>query len=173
MENQGNSKNIILNYGVILAVAGILVSLVTYAMGSHLQPHWSISVISIAISIGLVIAGIKKFKEENNGFMSWGQGVKVGVGICILSALITAVYQYVFMNFIEPDFLVQAMELQNEAYLDAGMTEEQIEAANEMGKKFQSPGILAAISIIGAAVLGFIISAIASAIMKKNEEEAY
>ncbi|OAD44751.1 DUF4199 domain-containing protein [Polaribacter atrinae] len=173
MEDQANSKSIIVNYGIILAGAGILLSVITYAMGAHLKPHWSISVISIAMTTALIVFGIKKYKELNKGFISWGQGVKIGVGICILSTLITAIYQYIFMTYIEPDFMQQAMELQNQVYLDSGMTEEQIEAANEIGQKFQSPGILAAISIIGAAILGFIISAIASAIMKKTEEETY
>ncbi|AUC22622.1 MULTISPECIES: DUF4199 domain-containing protein [Polaribacter] len=173
MEDQANSKSLIVNYGVILAVAGILLSVITYAMGEHLKPHWSISVISIGLTTALVVLGIKKYKEINNGFISWGQGVKIGVGICILSALITAIYQYIFMTVIEPDFMQQAMEIQNQAYLDGGMTEAQIEGANEIAQKFQSPGIIAAISIIGAAILGFIISAIASAIMKKTEEETY
>jgi len=173
MENQASSKNLIINYGLILAAASILLSVSTYAMGAHLKPHWSISVISIVLTAGLIVLGIKKYKEINNGFISWGQGVKIGVGICILSALISAIYQYIFMTFIEPDFMAQAIELQNQTYLDSGMTEEQIEAANEIGEKFQSPGIIMAMSIIGAAILGFIISAIASAIMKKSEEETY
>jgi len=173
MENQANSKSLIINYGIILGAASILLSVSTYAMGAHLKPHWSISVISIALTIGLIVLGIKKYKEINNGFISWGQGVKIGVGICILSALIAAIYQYIFMTFIEPDFMLQAMEVQNQAYLDSGMTEEQIEVANEMAKKFQSPGIVMAMSIVGAAILGFIISAIAAAIMKKSEEETY
>jgi hypothetical protein len=173
MEDQASSKSLIINYGVILAVIGIIISLINYAMGAHLTPHWSISVISVALTIGLVIFGIKKFKEANGGFMSWGQGVKVGVGICIVSALITAIYQYIFMTFIEPEFMTQMLEVQSQAYIDAGMTEEQIEAAGAMSQKFQSPGILAAVSIISAAILGFIISAIASAVMKKTEEEDY
>jgi Co/Zn/Cd efflux system component len=42
-----------------------------------------------------------------------------------------------------------------------------------MGKKFQSPGIMAAMGIIMYAIGGFIVSAIGAAIMKKSEEEQY
>ena len=52
------------------------------------------------------------------------------------------------------------MEVQNQSYIDQGMTEEQIENANEMSKKFQSPGITAAMGIIAYAIGGFIVSAI-------------
>ena len=45
MENQANSKNVILNYGLYLGVASILLSLIIYATGNHLEPHWFFSVI--------------------------------------------------------------------------------------------------------------------------------
>jgi hypothetical protein len=77
------------------------------------------------------------------------------------------------MNFIEPDFMSQMMEIQNQGFLDQGMTEEQIEVANEMSEKFQSPGIVAAMGIIMYAIGGFVVSAIGAAIMKKSEEEQY
>ncbi|MEE9408532.1 MAG: DUF4199 domain-containing protein [Polaribacter sp.] len=173
MENQANSKGFIVNNGVILGVASILLSLVMYATGSHLDPHWSSSVVSAALFIGIIILGTKKFKEANGGFMSWGQGVKIGVGIAVLAGLIVVIYNYIFMNFIEPDFMSQVMEIQNQKFLDQGMTEEQIDAANEMGKSFQSPGVMAAMGIIGYAIGGFIVAAITSAIMKKTEEENY
>jgi hypothetical protein len=173
MEEQANSKGIIINNGLILGVASIILSLVMYATGNHLDPHWSNSVVSAALFIGLIFLGTKQFKAANGGFMSWGQGVKVGVGIAILAGLIVVIYNYIFMNFIEPDFMSQAIEAQNQKFLDQGMSEEQIEAANEMGKSFQSPGIMAAMGIIGYAIGGFIVAAITSAIMKKNEEEEY
>jgi hypothetical protein len=173
MENQVNSKSIIINNGLTLGVASIILGLVLYATGNHLEPHWSSSVISAALFIGLIVLGTKKFKEANGGFMSWGQGVKVGVGISIVAGLIVIIYNFIFMNYIEPDFMNQMTELQNQKLLDGGMSEEQIEAANEMGKAFQSPGIMAAMGIIGYAIGGFIVSAITSAIMKKSEEENY
>ena len=46
--------------------------------------------------------------------MSWGQGVKVGVGIAVIAGLIVVVYNYIFMTFIEPDFMMQMTEIQNQ-----------------------------------------------------------
>lgn len=173
MENQVDSKNLIINKGVTLGVAMVLFSLILYATGNHLEPHWSSSVITSALIIGMIILGIKSFRSENGGFLSWGQGVKIGVGIAILGGLINVIYGYIFTSFIEPDFMNQIMEIQNQAFIDQGMTEEQIELANEMSEKFQSPGIVAAMGIIMYAIGGFIVSAIGAAIMKKSEEEQY
>ena len=173
MENQASSKSIILNYGVILGIASLLISLTLYSMGMHLDPHWSISILSGALLIVLIIFGIKKFKETNGGFLSWGQGVKVGVGIAIIAGLIGVIYNYIFMNFIEPDFMSQMMEIQNQKLIDQGQSEEQIEAINGMTEKLQGPGIMAAMGIISSAIGGFVVSAITSAIMKKTEEDNY
>ena len=173
MENQVNSKNLIVNKGVTLGVAMVLFSLIMYATGNHLEPHWSSSVITSALFIGIIILGIKSFRSENGGFLSWGQGVKIGVGIAIIAGLINVIYSYIFMSFIEPDFMNQMMEIQNQAYLDKGMTEEEIEMANKMGEAFQSPGIMAAMGIIMYAIGGFVVSAIVAAIMKKSEQEQY
>jgi len=173
MENQLSSKSFTLNNGVSLGIAMVLFSLVMYATGNHLKPHWSGSIITGVLFVGIIVFGIKKFKEANGGFLSWGKGVKIGVGIAVLAGLINVIYSYIFMNFIEPDYMNQMMEIQNQAFIDQGMTEEQIDVANEMSEKFQSPGIVAAMGIIAYAIGGFIVSAIAAAIMKKSEEEQY
>ena len=51
----------------------------------------------------------KKLKFDNGGFMSWGQGVKVGLGVILIGIIISIIYQQIFQNFIEPDFMEQAL----------------------------------------------------------------
>ncbi|KGL63095.1 DUF4199 domain-containing protein [Polaribacter sp. Hel1_85] len=173
MENQASSKSIILNYGLYLGVIGIIVHLALFASGSLIELQWVNSLASFIAMIALIIIGIKKFKEANGGFISWGQGVKIGMGITMISAVIAIVYTLIFMNYIDPTYQQQAMEVQQTAWLDSGMTEEQIEGATEMANKFQTPGILSAMILAMSAFLGFVISAIIAAVMKKSEEENY
>jgi hypothetical protein len=173
MEDQVKSKSFIVNNGAILGVASIIFSLVLYASGNHLPPHWSASVVSLVLFVVLIVIGTKQFKAANGGFLTWGEGVKIGVGIAVLAGLIVVIYNYFFANYIEPDYMAQLMEIQNQAFLDQGMTEEQIEATNAMTSAFQSPGVMAAVGIISYAIGGFIVSAITAAIMKKSEEETY
>ena len=173
MENQANSKSIILNYGLILGVLSIILNMIIYAMDKSFNPGWVFGSIGFLLPIVLIILGIKKFKSDNNGFMSWGQAVKTGVGIMLISTLIAVLYQQIFENFIEPDFALQKIEHVKQQYLDAGMDEDQVESSIEMAKKFQGPVISSAFALIGFAIYGFIISAIAGAIMKKTEENDY
>jgi hypothetical protein len=173
MENQANSKNIILNYGLYYGIASIFISLIFYALGMHLEQGLTNMFIGLAVMLAFIVLASKKFKEDNNGFMSWGQGVKIGIGVVLIGVLIAIVYQQIFINFIEPDFMNQVMEIQEKALVDAGMTEEQIEASMEMGKKFSGPLMQSAFALLGGAFFGFVISAITSAVMKKSEEETY
>ncbi|REH48836.1 uncharacterized protein DUF4199 [Tenacibaculum gallaicum] len=173
MENQANSKNIILNYGLYLGLIGVFIHLAFYATGTLIKFGWLSGIIGFIAMIILIILGIKKFKTDNNGFLTFGQALKVGVGIAVISAVISTIYTLIFTNIIEPDFQAQMMEVQKQAWIDAGMTDEQIEASETMAKKFNSPVITAPLALVVSAFFGFIISAIGGAIMKKTEEEQY
>ncbi|MEQ3499091.1 DUF4199 domain-containing protein [Tenacibaculum sp. SSH1-16] len=173
MENQTNSKNIILNYGLYLGIIGVFIHLAFYATGTLIKFGWLNGIISFLAMIALIILGIKKFKTDNNGFLTFGQALKVGVGIAVISAVISTIYTLIFTNIIEPDFQAQMMEIQKQGWIDAGMTDEQVEASEAMAEKFNSPVITAPLALVISAFFGFIISAIGGAIMKKTEENQY
>ncbi|CAI8392385.1 MAG: Uncharacterised protein [Flavobacterium sp. SCGC AAA160-P02] len=172
MENQVSSKNIMLKYGVYLAVSSILINLVFYATGTLLTLTWALGLIGILLMVVVLVMGIKKYREINGGLLSWGQAVKIGLGITMVSAIIAVIWSLVF-NYIDPTIKEQAMELQRQTWENANMTTEQIEAAEEMTKSLSSPAIESAIQIIASAFFGFIISAIGGAVMKKSEGDEY
>ena len=173
MENQVSSKSIIINQGLYLGIVSILINLVVYALGNHLQPHWSVSVIFFVVLTGFIVMGMKQFKSSNGGFMSWGEAVKIGVGLTMISAVIVTIYNQIFMNFIEPDLMQQMSALQEQQWIDAGFSSDQIESSKEMMKKFQGPVISSAVGLVASAFFGFIVSAIAGAVMKESAEEQY
>jgi hypothetical protein len=173
MENKASSKSIIVNYGLILGVIGVLISLILYATGNSLKLNWVNGVAGFAAMIVIITLGIKKFKAGNGGYLTFGQGVKIGMFIALLSAVVSIIYNFIFLNFIEPDFMNQVLEVQRAAWEEANMTQDQIEGAESMFKTFSSPVITSLFAIVGAAFFGFIISAIASAIMKKSAEDQY
>ena len=173
MENQAGSKSIILNYGLYLGILGVLVHLSLYASGQLLELNWVNSLIWFIGLIVFTVLGIKKFKESNGTYITWGQGLKIGMGITMICAVITVVYVLLFMNVIDPTFQDQAMEVQKQAWLDAGMTDSQIDDAVEMTKNFQGPVISSALILAMSAFFGFIVSAIVAAVMKKSEENEY
>lgn len=173
MENQANSKSIILNNGLYLGITGVIVSLCLWASGKYFELQWVGTLVGLATTLLFIILGIKKFKESNGGFMSWGEGLKIGMGIVMVSAVITVIYTLVLTNVIDPNLQAEGMAIQEQAWIDQGLSSDQIESAKEMAEKFKSPTITSGVILIVAALIGFVISAITAAIMKKSEEDTY
>ena len=174
MENQNASvKNIAFTYGLLLALFSITISVVAYVTGNHLDKNLWVSIISFLVTTALIIFGIKKFKVANDGFLSLGEALKVGLAIAVISGIIVAVYNYIFMTAIEPDFINQLMEVSREEMIkqNPNMTEKEMEMALNISKKFMSPGIMSAFAILGSLFTGFIISLIGGLIMKQNRPQ--
>ncbi len=166
-------KKIALNYGLLLGLASILLSVVTYVMGVHLERPWWASLLGIGIMVLFIIYGLKAFKSENEGFLSLGEAIKVGLAISLIAGIVSAVYNYVFVSFIEPDFVNQIMEMtqQNMIEQNPEMTEEQMEMGLSISRKMMTPGIMSAMAVIFTLFIGFIVSLISGLVMKQNRPE--
>lgn len=175
MENQTNSRNIILNYGLIYGAVIVFINLIIFALGMTFDVTGGvINMVALTLCIiGLPVLAIKKFKKENNGFLIWGEALKIGVGIVVVGAFISIIYTHVFTGIIQPDFYEQLTEFQTGKFLEAGLTEEQIESQLAMQAKFQGTIIGDALGLLFYVFLGFVVSAIAGAIMKHTEDDEY
>jgi hypothetical protein len=171
METQETSpKQIMLNYGLMLGLATVVISVANYAFGNAYEPHWSINILSIGLMIAFMVLGIKKVKESNEGLLSLGEGLKTGLGIALISGIVGIIYFLLFVNFIDPDFFTTIATIQEQKWLDANMTDEQIEGAKAMMAKMSGPGITSSFMIVFTLFIGFIISLIAGLAMKQSEE---
>jgi len=174
MENQKlSSKQVMLNYGLMLGVASILIAVANFAFGNVYKPHWSISVISGLASVVVIVLGLKLIKDNNGGFLSLGEALKNGLGISLISGVVYVVYFYVFVNFIQADYFTNLAAFQEASMIEMypNMSDEQLENAIEMSKKFSGFGMISAIIMIMSLFFGFVISMIAGLIMKKTQEE--
>ena len=174
MENQTTTpKQIMLNYGLILGFTGILLNVALFAMGKTYDPHWSVAVIGIAITVAIIVLGIKKVKELNGGYLSLGEALKTGLGIALISGLVGVAYTLIFTNFIEPEYFNRMADVQEQKMLEQNpnMSDEQLESIMAVSKKMTGPVMAAAMNIIGSLFVGFIISLIGGLILKKSDEE--
>lgn len=162
-------KNSALSYGVILGLVSIILSVAFYILGLTDQNMIG-GLIGVAALIVIIALGISHYKKANGGQLSLSDGLKVGMLIAVIGGILAGLYQILFLTVIEPDFMAQAMEKQREAMINRNpeMTDEQIEQAIEMSKKFSSPGIIFAFGLAWNLFLGFITSLISSLIMKNK-----
>ena len=112
MENQANSKSIILNYGLYLGLATVTISLVKYAMGELYTQEYYSGILGFFLMIAFIVLGLKNYKAVNGGFITFGQSVKVGIGIAMITSVINIVYILLLSNVLEPDFAINSIETQ-------------------------------------------------------------
>jgi len=173
MENQSaQPKNVMITYGVILGVLSVIFALIYYVLGKTYEQDSIRSILSFVLSAVVIFLGLKKFKELNNGYLTIGQAIKTGLGIAMISGLISVIYTVLFMTVIEPEYVNNVVEVSRQAILEKypDFSDEQLEQALDMTRKFSSPGMMAGIILLFSAIFGFIISLIEGLILKNNPE---
>ncbi|NNK40592.1 MAG: DUF4199 domain-containing protein [Winogradskyella sp.] len=170
MENQSPSiKSIAYTYGLYLALVSVAGLIIMYVLS--LQKSWTISIISIVLSILILVYGIKAYKHANGGLLSVGKAIKVGLAIALVGGLLSAIYSYVHYSFIYPEFIDMTKEAAYEQMMtqNPNLTDEQANQAMEMQGMFMNPGFFSLMSILSSLFFGLIISLIAGLIMRKDE----
>jgi len=174
MEDQKASvKKIATTYGVIWGLLSIALSVITYVTDNYLERPWWITVLSTAITIGVIVYGLKAYKQENEGFLSVAESLKIGLAISLIAGIIATIYGYIFMTVIEPDFANQMLEAAREQMItqNPDMGQEQIDLAMGITEKMMEPWIMTAMGMIFTLFFGFIVSLIAGLVMKQNRPE--
>lgn len=166
-------KSAILQYGTLLGVVGLVFNLMIFFLDMHYTQESSVGFVGIALTIGVICFGQYSFKKDNGGYLSYGEAIKLGVGIALISGIIGVTYQVLLVNVIDPDTIPKMMEVAKNKLIDDNpeLSQEQLDQIIEMQQKFTTPGMMVAFGLIGSLVIGFIISIISGLIFKKNRPE--
>ncbi len=169
--NQPKTGKFALTYGLVLGIVGIVFSMMLYSADMHYQAGLMVMGVSLTITLAAIILGLFQFKKANNGFMTFGQGLKVGMGICLIGGIIGIIFNQILVNVIDPDAMAKAMEYQKSQLLETTkMTAEQVDAQMEMGKKFSTPTMQILFGLLFSVFIGFVLSLIPALVMKKQED---
>lgn len=155
-----------LMYGVYMAIALIAFSLVTY-----LTKTMYITGVGF-ITYGIILAGLflimRHYRDkENEGILTFGTGVKLGVWVSVLAGFISGVFSYVLLT-IDPTLIDQMIQIQQEEMLKNGMPEAQVEQMEAIMRKMANPVVSVLSSILGLAILGTLFALVVALIVKKN-----
>lgn len=171
-ELQLKTRKFSLNFGVLFGVFSIVFSLMLYSADMQYENGAVVQIIQYTLLAAAIILGIYQFKKANGGILSLKQGIKIGIGVAFIGAVIAVIYFYIFANFIQPDFLDNMFEIQKQQAMEANpsLTLEQMNQGIEMQKKFA--WIWYPMVVIIYTIFGLIVGLITGLIMKK-EKSAY
>ena len=154
-------------YGFLIALAGLVLSLLMFFTGFHTDVEKMQSglgktigmVLPLVIGIiGLALAMRDTRAQRAPG--SWGYGPAFGAGVmtALFAALFSAVTTYLYVGLINPNFSDIVYQAQVAAMEAKNVPAEQIERAEPMMRKMMSPVMM---TVIGT-FMGFIWSVILS-----------
>ncbi|MCR9262702.1 MAG: DUF4199 domain-containing protein [Flavobacteriaceae bacterium] len=166
-EQQLKTGKFVLNYGLLLGLVSVVFGVMLYTQKMHYEMSTPIMIVSVILTAVAIFMGVNAFKKANGGYLKIGEALKVAVGIALISAIISLLYQYVLTNFIEPDFIDKAMEIAKPKTFEQNpsLTEEQWEQGVTMRKKMN--WISYPIGLIISCVIGLVLGLITGLILKK------
>ena len=90
--------------------------------------------------------------------------------MAVIASIFTSLYSLVFVYYLEPNFLEEALLKSEEQMLEQNpnMTQEQIDMALSFAEKFMKPSISIPLNIVASAVGGLILSLITGLFVKRT-----
>lgn len=169
MEQQPSLRQIGIRYGLIVALVMVVYSLILQFAG--LAMNRPLGFLTYAILIAGMVVAHNAFKRDGDGYMTLGQGISIGMWITLVAGVISSVFSYLYLKFIDDSVIQTAMDEAITQMEERGMPDDQIDQAMKITEKFMQPGAMMLIALVTMLILGFIISLVVSAITRKTNPQ--
>jgi Protein of unknown function (DUF4199) len=167
-----STRSVGIRYGLILAVISILYFVIMTSVGLNTSDgpaSWVVYLLDAA----LIFLAHKFFKENGDGFMSFGQGMTVTFWLGLIATVLYMIFFYIYVKFIDTGFMDMIKDRQLEQMQGRGMSEEQIDQAMEISGKFMTPEIFLGTGLFFGVIIVVIIGLIVTAFTQKKNPEAF
>lgn len=171
MENKVSLWKNSVNYGLLAGILMVAFSLIQWLLG--LMEIQALGFVGYLILAFFMYVGAKNWRDNfNDGWMTYGEAFKTGFYITLISVVIGLIYQYVFLNFIDPEFLANQLIKAEETILERNpnISDADLEKALSISAKFTSGTMLAVMGLVMGIIFGTILSAIVAIFAKKENK---
>ncbi|HET9503902.1 MAG TPA: DUF4199 domain-containing protein [Hymenobacter sp.] len=156
-------------YGLITGLISVIIS---FGLNiTHLEQSpakW----LTLVVMVAGIMLGQQAFKKLNGAFMSYGQGLGVGMVVAGVSAVLSAAFSYIYVTFIDPEMTARLLDkARADMEAQGKMSDAQIDQAMHWTEMFVQGPALVAIALVGGIVMGLLISLITAAIFKNPRPE--
>jgi len=168
MEEKVNVWKANFTNGLILALVGIVYSLVMYFLDLTLNKVQGY--VFLVIILVILYFLLKSYRDNfKHGLITFGESVGAGVIISLYYVLIMAVFTYILYTIIDPGLITKQLAQAEEAMRAKGnLTDGQIEAGMKFTEKIMKPGMMVIISVFFGMLSATIISLLVSVFIKKE-----
>jgi hypothetical protein len=170
MEESNESPNSLKIGGTFGFYAGLISIIVFIAVSSlGLNPFGGgFNYIGTVASIILLVLAHKKFKDSGDGFMSYGQGIVIGLWFTLVSALLAISAMYIYINFIDYQPMQLMLDDQLAKMRETGTPDNAIETAQNWTKK-----LFWVFAVIGGLIGGLVVALIVTIFTQKKNPDPF
>lgn len=164
-------------YGLILVVSFYLSHLLLGTSPDNFTKGEIVGYSVMIISSLAVVMGIKEFKSNCSpaplGFMS---GLGVGTGISFIAASLFAVYNWVYLEFINPEFTTTYIQYSEQQIRGSGLDplsiEQQLEELAQYSELMSSNLTQSAVMFATVFIIGLLFSVVSAIAFRTSQKQA-
>jgi uncharacterized membrane protein YraQ (UPF0718 family) len=157
-------------YGLLTGLVSVIISFGIYAL--ELEQNSAVRFLTMAVLVGGIVQAMRSFKEQNGGFMGYGQGLSVGMVVSGVVGLLSGVFIYFYTTAVDPSVITRMMDkARTDMEAKGNMSDAQIDQAMAWSAKFTTGPVMLAFAIVGTLVMGLLISLIVAAFVKNPKPE--
>ena len=167
-------KHTVIKYGLYALISGFLLFGLPFLFGMGVDFDYGelIGYTSMILSLLFVYFGIKHYRDKvNNGKVSLGKAITIGMLITLFSAVGVALFDYIYTTQINPDFANQYLDYSIKK-METTLSPEELKIKSaeliQQMKDYGSPEFMAFMMFASVVILGFIISLISGLILKSR-----
>ena len=164
------TRSVGIKYGLFMALAGIAYFVIMNIMNVDMTQgvgRWG----SMIFYIALIFLAHKYYKDNGNGFMSYGQGMGITFWMSLLSSVLGSIFTWIYVKFIDTEYIQKMLDKQEEAFVANGMSDEQIRQAMSMTAKFMTPEMMLVFGIVFGIIIILIVGLIVTIFTQKRNPE--
>jgi hypothetical protein len=162
-------KAVAIRYGLLTGFVTVIYSFILYV--AEQSENKALSFVSALILIAGIYLAHKHFKKENDGYMTYGQGLSLGALLSIIVGLLSGIFTYIYLKFIDSTYLERIREMQIVALEKQNRSDEEIEQAMSIMDMLMKPEMMVVWAVVGTLLLGFLLSLVIAAITKHTRPD--
>jgi len=164
-----------LSWGLLSGVvsAGLLIATIPYVNTVNYRRGDVLGYTSIAVSALLVFLGVRSYRQNSSGRLSFGRGLAVGVLITLISSACHVATFHVLYFKVFPDLGDKYTACLIQRAKDSGASDQKVRQTAELAQKlkrlYDNPATNAAVAFAESFPVGAFAAVLSAAILKRKE----
>jgi hypothetical protein len=166
---------IVLVFGLISgAIAAVLMWIMLLAMKGGMVDHGLLlGYASMIISLSVVFFGVKSYRDNNGGRISFFKGVQIGILISLICAFCYGVSWEAYYRTSGSDFMAQYSTQYVEKMKERGASDEEVAKTQkemaDMAELYKNFFVRFAMTLMEILPVGLVVTLVSAALLRKRE----